>query len=78
MTFRSITTGVYTRLSRLTSYSDSTAEKLIDKLYPDHAAVLKAANLVGDDYPKFGKIWKDLTNNAATEEKKKKQKDNQS
>eukprot|EP00957_Ditylum_brightwellii_P021624 1630735-Ditylum_brightwellii.AAC.1 len=76
MTFKSIATGVYTRLSRLTSYSDSTAEKSIDKLYPDHAVALKAADLVRDEFPKLREIWKDLANNAATEEKKKKRKDN--
>eukprot|EP00957_Ditylum_brightwellii_P126575 9646930-Ditylum_brightwellii.AAC.1 len=76
--FKSIVTGVYTRLSRHTSYSDSMAEKLIDELYPDHAAALKAADLVKDKFLKFREIWKDLANNTATEEKKKKQKDNQS
>eukprot|EP00957_Ditylum_brightwellii_P024906 1883383-Ditylum_brightwellii.AAC.1 len=76
-TFKYTTTGVYTRLSRLTSYSDSTAKKLIDELYPDHAAALKVADLVKDKVPKFGEILKDLANIAATEEKKKKQKDNQ-
>eukprot|EP00957_Ditylum_brightwellii_P091315 6953387-Ditylum_brightwellii.AAC.1 len=76
ITFKSIATGVYTRLSRLTSYSDSMAEKLIDKLYPDHAAALNVVNLIKDKFPKFGEIWKDLANNAATEEKKKKWKDN--
>eukprot|EP00957_Ditylum_brightwellii_P125135 9539234-Ditylum_brightwellii.AAC.1 len=69
-------TGVYTRLSRLTSYSDSTAVKSIDKIYPDHAAALKAADLIGDKFPKLGEVWKDLANNATTEEKKKKRKDN--
>eukprot|EP00957_Ditylum_brightwellii_P079463 6042908-Ditylum_brightwellii.AAC.1 len=53
-TFKSITTGVYARLSRLTSYSESMAEMPIDKLYPDHAAALKSANLVEDNFPKFG------------------------
>eukprot|EP00957_Ditylum_brightwellii_P151596 11544732-Ditylum_brightwellii.AAC.1 len=53
-TFKSIATGVYTRLSRLTFYSDSMARKSIDKLYPDHAAALKAADLIGDNFPKFG------------------------
>eukprot|EP00957_Ditylum_brightwellii_P086620 6590691-Ditylum_brightwellii.AAC.1 len=75
-TCKSIATGFYTRLSRLTSYLDSTTEKSIDKLYPDHAAALKVADLVKDKFPKFGEIWKDLANNAATEEKKKKRKDN--
>eukprot|EP00957_Ditylum_brightwellii_P141980 10816510-Ditylum_brightwellii.AAC.1 len=77
-TFKYIATGVYTRLSRLTSSSDSTAEKSVDKLYPDHTAALKAANLVKDKFPKFGEIWTDLANNAAMEEKKKKWKDSRS
>eukprot|EP00957_Ditylum_brightwellii_P021314 1607394-Ditylum_brightwellii.AAC.1 len=77
-TFKSIATGVYTRLSRLTSYSDSTAKKSIDELYPDHTAALKAADLVKDKFLKFGEIWKDLANNAVTEKKKKKRKDNRS
>eukprot|EP00957_Ditylum_brightwellii_P131890 10057657-Ditylum_brightwellii.AAC.1 len=77
-TFKSIVMGVYTILSRLTSYSDSMAEKSIDELYPDHAAALNAANLIKDKFPKFREILKDLVNNAATEEKKKKRNDNQS
>eukprot|EP00957_Ditylum_brightwellii_P197449 15043956-Ditylum_brightwellii.AAC.1 len=44
-TFKSIMTGVYTRLSRLTSYLDSTTEKSIDELYTDNAAALKAADI---------------------------------
>eukprot|EP00957_Ditylum_brightwellii_P046763 3548933-Ditylum_brightwellii.AAC.1 len=75
-TFKSIVTGVYTRLSRLTSYSKSTVEKPIDKLYPDHAAALKAADLADDNFPKFGEVWADLANNVATEKKRRKQKDN--
>eukprot|EP00957_Ditylum_brightwellii_P161178 12272349-Ditylum_brightwellii.AAC.1 len=77
-TFKSIATGVYTRLSRLTSYSDSIAENSINELYPDHAAALKTADLVGDKFPKLRKIWKDLANSAATGKKKKKRKDIQS
>ena len=75
-TFKSIATGVYTRLSRLTSYSKSMAEKSIDKLYPDHAAALKVADLVDNNFPKFGEVWADLANNVATEKKRKKRKDN--
>eukprot|EP00957_Ditylum_brightwellii_P156358 11900920-Ditylum_brightwellii.AAC.1 len=56
--FKSIATGVYTRLSQLTSYSDSTAEKCIDKLYPDHTKALNAVNLMNGKFPKFGEIWK--------------------
>eukprot|EP00957_Ditylum_brightwellii_P174600 13294011-Ditylum_brightwellii.AAC.1 len=70
--------GVYTRLSRLTSHSDSTAGKLIDKLYPDHAIALNAANLMKDKLPTFEEIWKNQANDVATEEKKKKWKNNQS
>eukprot|EP00957_Ditylum_brightwellii_P097170 7400501-Ditylum_brightwellii.AAC.1 len=77
-TFKSIATGVYTRLSQLTSYSDSTANKFIDKLYPDHAEALNAANLVNGKFPKFGEIWKNQTSDVAMEENKKKQKDNRS
>ena len=77
-TFKSIATGVYTRLSRLTSYSDSTAKMPIDKLYPDHAAALKSANLLDDNFPKFGEVWADLANNVAMEKKRWKWKNNQS
>eukprot|EP00957_Ditylum_brightwellii_P199772 15228832-Ditylum_brightwellii.AAC.1 len=74
--FKSIATGVYTRLSRLTSYSESTAEKSIDEIYPEHAEALNAANLMKDKFPTFGEIWKNQANDVAMEEKKKKRKDN--
>eukprot|EP00957_Ditylum_brightwellii_P011249 851024-Ditylum_brightwellii.AAC.1 len=77
-TFKPIATGVYTRLSRLTSSSKSTAEMPIDKLYPDHTAALKAVDLADDNFPKFGEVWADLSNNMVTEKKRQKQKDNQS
>eukprot|EP00957_Ditylum_brightwellii_P183801 14000233-Ditylum_brightwellii.AAC.1 len=60
----------------LTSYSDSTASRSIDKLYPDHAKALNTANLVNGKSPKFGVIWKHQADDVAMEEKKKKQKDN--
>eukprot|EP00957_Ditylum_brightwellii_P156368 11901539-Ditylum_brightwellii.AAC.1 len=75
-TFKSVATDVYSRLSQLTSYSDSTAKKSIDKLYPDHAKALNAANLVNGRFPKFGEIWENQTSDRAIEEKKKKQKEN--
>eukprot|EP00957_Ditylum_brightwellii_P136367 10400218-Ditylum_brightwellii.AAC.1 len=57
-TFKSIATGVYTRLSWLKSYSDSTANKSIDKLYPNLAEASNTVNLVNGRFPKFGEIWK--------------------
>eukprot|EP00957_Ditylum_brightwellii_P202868 15332142-Ditylum_brightwellii.AAC.1 len=55
-TFKSIATGVYTRLSQLTSYSKSTVGKSIDKLYPSHAKALNVANIVKDNFPTFGEL----------------------
>eukprot|EP00957_Ditylum_brightwellii_P142696 10872519-Ditylum_brightwellii.AAC.1 len=75
LTFKSIAAGVYTQFSCLTSYSDSTVSKSIDKLYPDHAAVLNTAHLVNGKFPNFGEIWKNQVNGVAIEEKKKNQKD---
>eukprot|EP00957_Ditylum_brightwellii_P047357 3597731-Ditylum_brightwellii.AAC.1 len=56
-TFKSITSGVYLRLVRLTSKTVENGEKQLDKIYPEHANALLAAELGPVEFPTLDKIW---------------------
>lgn len=57
-TFKSISSGVYTRLGRLTSNTPGNAKLQINKLYPLHTKALLTADLELVDFPTMGKTWK--------------------
>ena len=58
-TFKAIPTGVFKRLSRLTSREEGMAKKRIDEIYPDHAKALKVAKLTKEgEFPTFEELWK--------------------
>eukprot|EP00957_Ditylum_brightwellii_P199741 15226635-Ditylum_brightwellii.AAC.1 len=56
-TFKSIAPGVYLQLGRLTSKTMENEKKRLDKIYPEHAEALLAAELEPVDFPTLDKIW---------------------
>eukprot|EP00957_Ditylum_brightwellii_P113515 8655266-Ditylum_brightwellii.AAC.1 len=56
-TFKSIALGVYLRLGRLTSKTTENEEKQLDKIYPEHAEALLAAELDPVEFLTLDKIW---------------------
>ena len=69
--FKAIATGVFGRLSKLTSECKKTMNSRLDELYPEHAKALKHAKLAPDIFPKMKEVPADL--NVKEEEKKKKE-----
>eukprot|EP00957_Ditylum_brightwellii_P133460 10175005-Ditylum_brightwellii.AAC.1 len=55
-TFKSITSGVYTRLGRLTLKTLENAKLWVDEIYPLHAEVLLTADLEPVELPTMEKI----------------------
>eukprot|EP00957_Ditylum_brightwellii_P092966 7078808-Ditylum_brightwellii.AAC.1 len=56
-TFKSIASGVYLYLGRLTSKMVENGEKQLDKIYPEHAEALLAAELEPVEFLTLDKIW---------------------
>ena len=69
-TFKAIPTGVFKRLSRLTSREEGMAKKRIDEIYPDHAKALKVAKLTKEgEFPTFEELWKNEDTDEIAQEK---------
>eukprot|EP00957_Ditylum_brightwellii_P211636 15366403-Ditylum_brightwellii.AAC.1 len=56
-TFKSIMSGVYLQLGRLTSKMVENGGKRLDKNYPEHAEALLAADMGPIKFPTLDKIW---------------------
>eukprot|EP00957_Ditylum_brightwellii_P069926 5310061-Ditylum_brightwellii.AAC.1 len=50
-------------------YLNTIVGKKIDKLYPDYAVALNAADIVQDKFPKLGEVWKNKKYNIEKEGK---------
>ena len=55
-TFKSVSIGVFKRLARLTSVSDSSKTKKINEIYPHHAKALQKAGLAPTSFPTLEEI----------------------
>lgn len=66
--FKAIPTGVYHRLTKLTSMKEGNKDSRLDELYPKHFESLRKANLVKDGIPTLGEKAKEIEENRDKDE----------
>jgi hypothetical protein len=58
--FKSIPSGVLKRLASLTTRTEDSEMKCLDKLYPLHASVLRSAKLIEGNFPTLGEVLDEM------------------
>ena len=66
-TFHAITSGVLNHLAKLTSRKPYIHSEGVDKIYPDHANVLRKAGLAPYNFPTMGYLWSKQDDNVDIE-----------